>query len=98
MFLTRCDFEQYLFLFLHFRYDKFNFQKFFIHFIKLGLTHKCPRKKWKDFMNFVRKIFSVAVVKLRFQVAVAVGQTTARRGMVAPKTLDLEAWGHPRDI
>ena len=87
MFLTRCDFEQYLFLFLHFGYDKFTFQKFFIHFIKLGLTHKCPRKKWKDFMNFVRKIFSVifgvAVVKLRFQVAVAVAVefTTARRSM-----------------
>jgi hypothetical protein len=51
------------------------------------LTYGRPSKKCKDFMkNFPKHFdpsFGVAVVKLRFHVAVAVavGQTTARRGM-----------------
>ena len=54
------------------------------------LTYVRPSKKCKDFMkNFPKNfdpIFGVAVVKLRFHVAVAVavGQTTARRGMGLP--------------
>ena len=54
------------------------------------LTYGRPSKKCKDFMkNFPNNfdlIFGVAVVKLRFHVAVAVavGQTTARRGMPIP--------------
>ena len=52
-------------------------------FSALVLTYGRPSKKYKDFMkNFPKNfdpIFGVAVVKLRFHVAVAVGQTTARR-------------------
>ena len=73
--------------FLHYIQCKFTLRKNFKSFSKLVLTYGRPNKKCEDFRkNFPKNfdpIFGVAVVKLRFHVAVAVavGQTTARRGM-----------------
>ena len=62
-------------------------------FSELVLTYGRPSKKCKDFMkNFPKNfdpIFGVAVVKLRFHVAVAVGQTTARRSMGSTVTFPM---------
>ena len=40
MFRTRCGFGQHFFVLLSFGYIESTVQKFIIHFIQLGLTHK----------------------------------------------------------
>jgi hypothetical protein len=77
--------------FLHFLQCEFSLRKNLKDFSGLVLTYGRPSKKSKDFMKNFQKnfdlIFGVAVVKLRFHVAVAVGQTTTRRGMLGSKTI-----------
>ena len=86
--LQKICFSKEFCTFLHFLQCKFTLRKNLKDFSELVLTYGRPSKKCKDFMkNFPKNfdpIFGVAVVKLRFHVAVAVavGQTTARRGMV----------------
>ena len=90
--LQKICFSKEFFIFLHFLQCKFTLRKNLKSFSELVLTYGRPNKKCKDFMkNFPKNfypIFGVAVVKLRFlvavAVAVAVSQTTARRGMLAP--------------
>ena len=85
--LQKICFSKELCTFLHFLQCKFTWRTNLKDFSELVLTYVRPSKKCKDFMkNFPKNfdpIFGVAVVKLRFHVAVAVavGQTTARRGM-----------------
>ena len=85
--LQKICFSKEFCTFLHFLQCKFTLRKNLKDFSELVLTYGRPSKKCKDFMkNFPKNfdpIFGVAVVKLRFHVAVAVavGQTTARRGM-----------------
>ena len=86
--LQKICFSKEFCTFLHFLQCKFTLRKNLKDFSELVLTYVRPSKKCKDFMkNFPKNfdpIFGVAVVKLRFHVAVAVavGQTTARRGMI----------------
>ena len=87
--LQKICFSKEFCTFLHFLQCKFTLRKNLKDFSELVLTYVRPSKKCKDFMkNFPKHfdpIFGVAVVKLRFHVAVAVAvavsQTTARRGM-----------------
>ena len=99
--LQKICFSKEFCTFLHFLQCKFTLHKNLKDFSELVLTYGRPSKKCKDFMkNFPKKfdpIFGVAVVKLRFHVAVsvvvtaavAVGQKTARRGMIYP----IQVWG-----
>ena len=89
--LQKICFSKEFCTFLHFLHCKFTLRKNLKDLSELVLTYGGPSKKCKDFMkNFPNNfdpIFGVAVVKLRFHVAVAVtvavavGQMTASRGM-----------------
>ena len=77
MFLQKNCFSKEFCTFLHFVQCNFTWSTNLKDFSELVLTYVRPSKKCKDFMKTFPKnfdpIFGVAVVKLWFHVAVAVG-------------------------